>query len=113
MTTRFDLLSLAGIALLALSLFEAYRSVDEKGFALSLVLPGLSLLQVLWRLRVISPWGRLNVEVWTVILAGMIGCTALGLLQLERPEPRKLVPLLLTFIALAQLLAGSGILPVL
>jgi len=107
---RFDMIALASIALLALAIFEAYRNWGGKGMLLSLLLLALSLLQVLWLLRFMRPWGRFSVEVWTVILAGMICCTSLGLLHMNLSSYTRLGAVLMVIVSLLQLAFGSGIL---
>ncbi len=109
---RFDMMALASIALLALSIFEAYRNWDRKGLLLSLLLLALSLLQVLWLLRFMAPWGHLGVEAWTVVLAGMICCTSLGLLRLDLSNYTQSGAVLIAIVSLLQLAFGSGILKI-
>jgi hypothetical protein len=106
---QFDLMALASIALLALAILEAYRNYTGKGLLLSLLLLALSLLQVLWVLRFTPPWGKLDVETWTVITAGMICCTSLGLLNLDLRGYTESAAILIVLVALLQLLLGSGI----
>ena len=107
--TQFDLVALSSIALVVLALYENYRRWGRRGQILSLVLLGLATLQAAWLLHLISPWGALDVEQWTVTLAGMIACTALGLLSLNPSEYAKSAMALILVVSLLQLLYTSGI----
>ncbi len=109
---RFDLMSLASIALLALAIYQALRTWEEREMPLSLTLLALSLLQVIWLLDLMEPWGTLNAQAWIVALAGMIACLALGMLAMEPARYTRSAALLMLIIAAAQLLVGSGILAV-
>lgn len=109
---RFDLMALAGIALLALAVFEAYRNWDSRGLLLSLLLLALSSLQVLWLLRLMPTWGHLSVETWTVVLAGMVCCTSLGLLHTALDSYTQTAAALMAIVSFVQLAFGSGILKV-
>ena len=109
---RFDLMSLAGIALLALAIYQSFRTWEQKEMPLSLALLALSVLQVIWLLGLLEPWGTLNAQTWIVVLAGMIACLALGMLTMEPRGYTHSAAVLMLIIAVAQLLVGSGILGV-
>lgn len=106
---QFDLISLASIALLALSAFVAYRNASHRGLALYLLLVLMSLLQTAWRLQWLTPWGTLSVQMWTVVSAGMILALALGLLHLERAEYTSSALWLIALISFSQFIASAGI----
>ncbi len=106
---QFDLISLASIALLALSAFVAYRNASYRGLMLYLLLFFMSLLQTAWRLQWFTPWGSLSVQMWTVVSAGMILALALGLLHLERAEHTSSALWLIALVAFLQFIVGAGI----
>jgi len=106
---QFDLISLASIALLALSAFVAYRNAGYRGMALGLLLLFMSLLQAAWRLQWLTPWGSLSVQMWTVVSAGMILAFALGLLHLERAEHTSGALWLIVLISFLQLIVSADI----
>ena len=107
---QFDLMALASIALLALAILESYRNWNGKGLLLSLLLLALSLLQVLWLLRFVPTWGRFSVETWTAVLAGMICCTSLGLLNLDLRGYTGSAAVLIALISLFQIAFSAGML---
>lgn len=110
MVAQFDVMALASIALLALSLYQAWRNYDRKEMILSMVLLAVSLLQVAWVMTFMSPWGALDVDTWIVVTAGMMACLALGLLSMNLRDYAESASVVIALLALAQLLVGSGIL---
>lgn len=116
--TRFDLMPLGSIALLALAIYTAYRCWDEKQMVLSLALLAASLAQVGLLLHLVEPWAALDMAAWTTLLAGMILCLALGLLNMDlvgdTPSTGYTRPatFLILIISLAQLLVGVGFIQV-
>ncbi|NLS78630.1 MAG: hypothetical protein GXY76_15355 [Chloroflexi bacterium] len=107
---RFDLMSLASIALLALAIYQAFRSWEQREMPLALGLLSLSALQVIWLLGLLAPWGALSAQTWIVVLAGMMACLAWGLLNMEPRGYTRSAAVLVLIIAAAQFLVGSGIL---
>ena len=109
---QFDLMSLASIALLTLSIYESFRNWDRKGMVLSMVLLATSLLQTAFLLQFIDPWGALDAGTWTTILAGMVFCLALGLLDMDLSSYARSATLLIMLVSAAQFLVGSSIITI-
>lgn len=106
---QFDLVALSSIALSVLALYESYRKWGRKGQNLSLLLLVLAALQTALLLQLIAPWGQLSRAQWTAVLAGGVGGCALGLLNLDLPDYAESATVLISLLALLQVLATSGI----